>query len=146
MTAEPAYAIDMALAMIRSGLDDALSQIRAQLTALADRKPPRPFAPPRDSAFPVVGRIFRLTGAEIQILALSRRRRAVGGAAQARLSRARAGFRAAARAAPHPGAARPSCESGAQASANHHRLGARAPSHSQLAARSGPCCTRSLRA
>ncbi len=71
MTAEPAYEIDMALAMIRSGLDEALAQIRAQLTALAEGKPPPPFAPPRDSPFPALGRIFRLTKAEIQLLALA---------------------------------------------------------------------------
>ncbi|WP_171175007.1 ATP-binding protein [Ruegeria sp. HKCCD8929] len=71
MTAGMNRNADMALTLIREGLDTTLSQVNARLTALvADEALPE-FDPPETSAFPVLAHVFHLSVLEQEVLALA---------------------------------------------------------------------------
>ncbi|MEX0348076.1 MAG: ATP-binding protein [Paracoccaceae bacterium] len=88
MTAGMNPSADMALTLIREGLDDALAQVNARLEALSlgrEGEAPilPPFEPPQGSAFGMLGLVFHLSLAEQEVLALAAGRELDGSIAAA---------------------------------------------------------------
>ena len=71
MTAALPPSAEIALTLLRAGLDEALADTRARLHAVAQGKVPPPFKLPETSALPRLASIFHLTGPELDLLTLS---------------------------------------------------------------------------
>ena len=71
MTANMQNNAEMALMLVRAGLDEAIGIVRARLASVADGATLPPFAVPSASALPWLGSIFRLTELELELLALA---------------------------------------------------------------------------
>ncbi len=62
---------EMALTLLRAGLDEAIDCIGARLKAIAEGTAPPPFTVPPASALPSLANIFHLTKAELELLTLA---------------------------------------------------------------------------